>query len=191
MTLDTRKPARLRGGARRSELDEVEDLLLASAERMELTKDGWVEKVSYPLHGNVLHRLSARFIELGVPIEAVVSGSRLSKEPDGRWYIPDVFVVLPTNPVPVQRRRLYAGAPDLIVEVVSHRRDDLERDRVEKAEVYAARGVPNYWLVDPDSLRVTWLRLDGGAYQEVWTRPLAKVELPWAPSPEADSAPSG
>jgi hypothetical protein len=91
MTTKSRKEARPR-----SELDEVDAELLAAAERMELTKDGWVEKVSYPLHGNVLHRLSLRFAVLGVPVEEVVSGSRLSKEPDGRWYIPDDFVVLPT-----------------------------------------------------------------------------------------------
>jgi Uma2 family endonuclease len=188
MTTKSRKEARPR-----SELDEVDAELLAAAERMELTKDGWVEKVSYPLHGNLLHRLSVRFAELGVPIDAVFDGSRLSKEPDGRWYIPDVFVVLPTNRVPVRPRRLYAGAPDLIVEVVSHRRDDHERDWVEKAEVYAARGVPNYWLVDPDRLRVTWLRLEAGAYREVWERPLAGVTLPWedAPGPAGEAEPHG
>jgi Uma2 family endonuclease len=41
------------------------------------------------------------------------------------------------------------GAPDLIVEILSP--STRSRDLVKKAALYADHGVPEYWIVDPDS----------------------------------------
>ena len=53
---------------------------------------------------------------------------------------------------------------DLVIEIVSP--DDPDRDYIEKRTEYAAAGVPEYWIIDPDRQRVTQLTLDAGTYRE-------------------------
>ncbi len=60
-------------------------------------------------------------------------------------------------------------APALVVEVVSPGEpgeDNYDRDYVEKRQEYAARGIPEYWIVDPDRQIVLVLTLHGQTYQE-------------------------
>jgi Uma2 family endonuclease len=60
-------------------------------------------------------------------------------------------------------------APALVVEVVSPGEpgeDNYDRDYVEKRQEYAARGIPEYWIVDPDRQVVLVLTLHGQTYQE-------------------------
>ncbi|HLI55653.1 MAG TPA: Uma2 family endonuclease [Actinomycetota bacterium] len=52
------------------------------------------------------------------------------------------------------------GAPTLAVEVLS----DARRDRRLKRHLYARAGVPEYWIVDPDSDWVEVYRLADGSY---------------------------
>lgn len=53
----------------------------------------------------------------------------------------------------------------LVVEIVSP--GSQTNDRVTKRAIYAAAGVPAYWIVDPDGAVVTCLVLDGAEYREV------------------------
>ena len=53
-----------------------------------------------------------------------------------------------------------AGTPSIAVEVVS----DPRHDRVRKRALYARAGVPEYWIVDPESDRLEVHRLDHGGY---------------------------
>lgn len=55
------------------------------------------------------------------------------------------------------------GQPLVLVEILSPLRP--EYDRLTKASRYAARGVPHYWIVDPDRRTVECFRLDGGSYR--------------------------
>ena len=55
-------------------------------------------------------------------------------------------------------------APDLVVEVLSESTAD--RDRGVKLEDYAAHGVAEYWIVDPDEGTIVVLGLEAGAYHE-------------------------
>ena len=50
------------------------------------------------------------------------------------------------------------------MEIVSGGRDDRRRDRVVKRAEYAAAGIAEYWIVDPDERAITVLRLDGDEY---------------------------
>jgi Uma2 family endonuclease len=175
-----------RAGAERGvrERDELDHELLAAAERMELTEKGWVEKVTHPRHGRSSVRVVACLLRLGVPDGALYDNTRLARDPQGLRYVPDLFVVLPTNPVPIREGTAdddadYPGVPDLAVEILSPGDDDRDRDLVEKRRNYALRGIPHYWIVEPATGVVTWLALHEGAYVEQWTRPLAEVELPW------------
>ena len=43
------------------------------------------------------------------------------------------------------------GAPALVVEIVSPGPANVRRDRIAKLQLYAAYGVPEYWIVDPKS----------------------------------------
>jgi Uma2 family endonuclease len=56
-------------------------------------------------------------------------------------------------------------APALVVEIVSPGETNHERDYVAKRLEYAERGIPEYWLIDPEASLVTVLRLDGKTYQ--------------------------
>ena len=62
-----------------------------------------------------------------------------------------------------RQNRYWLGA-DLVLEVVSP--DKPERDLVEKRGDYAAAGISEYWIVDPQRAAITVLRLEGGAYVE-------------------------
>ena len=55
------------------------------------------------------------------------------------------------------------GAPDLLVEILSEGTE--KRDRREKFALYERSGVPEYWIVDPDTNTVQVFRLSGNTYQ--------------------------
>ena len=76
---------------------------------------------------------------------------------------PDIIVVRAGREGIIHRVRVY-GAPDIVVEVLS---SDRNRDLVDKRRWYAAAGVPEYWILDPDADTLTPLALgDDGRYRE-------------------------
>lgn len=54
------------------------------------------------------------------------------------------------------------GAPDLVIEVLSPGAE--RRDRVQKLDLYAQFGVPEFWIVDPRAQNIEFLVLDQGRY---------------------------
>jgi Uma2 family endonuclease len=56
--------------------------------------------------------------------------------------------------------------PSLVVEVVSPKQDKDKRDYRYKRSEYAARQIPEYWIVDPILNKVTVLELVEGLYEE-------------------------
>jgi Uma2 family endonuclease len=92
--------------------------------------------------------------------------------PGGWWILTEVDVQLSPHdvvrpdvagwrrePLPDPRRpRPLDVAPDWICEVVSPARP--AHDRVTKRRLYAAHGVPYYWIADPDGRTLEALRLD-------------------------------
>jgi Uma2 family endonuclease len=75
---------------------------------------------------------------------------------------PDLLLVCAQDD-PRANDRYWDGA-DLVVEVVSP--DDPARDYKTKREDYAQVGVLEYWIVDPQSERITVLYLTEATYQE-------------------------
>jgi Uma2 family endonuclease len=63
-----------------------------------------------------------------------------------------------------RRQNAYWQGADLVLEVVSP--DDRRRDLVLKRAEYAAAGIPEYCIVDPEHGTVTVIRLDEDIYVE-------------------------
>ncbi|MGB0561341.1 MAG: Uma2 family endonuclease [Spirulinaceae cyanobacterium] len=56
-------------------------------------------------------------------------------------------------------------APDLVVEVVSPGSKNSQRDYETKRSEYAARGIPEYWIIDPQQQQVVILHRVGEGYE--------------------------
>jgi Uma2 family endonuclease len=61
---------------------------------------------------------------------------------------------------------LEMAPPLLVVEVVSPGNDNRRRDYLDKRNQYEWRGIPEYWIVDPQEQRVTVLAIVEGIYTE-------------------------
>ncbi len=94
---------------------------------------------------------------------ALPSGLRIRLEP-GRFREPDV-AFLSSARLQLRAEEYWTGA-DLVVEIVSPAANDRVRDFVTKRVEYAAAGIPEYWIVDPEDETLHVLALDGTAYRE-------------------------
>jgi len=79
----------------------------------------------------------------------------LIREPDIVYLKPHRIRDLKTPPT---------GA-DLMMEVISPGKESRERDEREKRDEYAAAGIPEYWIVDPELERITVLVLTDAEYR--------------------------
>jgi Uma2 family endonuclease len=75
---------------------------------------------------------------------------------------PDLLFVV--SAADARRQHAYWTGADLVIEVVSP--DDPARDLVTKRSEYAQAGIPEYWIVDPQTEAITVLRLEGATYSE-------------------------
>jgi len=80
-----------------------------------------------------------------------------------KFRAPDIVFLRP------HRMKKVHGQPegaDLVVEVVSEGEENRERDLVTKRQEYAAAGISEYWIVDPQDKQITVLVLEGQTYRE-------------------------
>ena len=95
--------------------------------------------------------------------ELQVTGKVQTRYPD--------LVILKDEHLPLTQRRstitLDMSPPQLVIEVVSSGKANQQRDYLEKRQQYAARGIPEYWIVDPHAEVVIVLKLESGTYVEV------------------------
>jgi Uma2 family endonuclease len=81
--------------------------------------------------------------------------------------------------------KLEMPAPAMVVEVVSYEQpgeDNYDRDYVTKRREYAARGISEYWIVDPARQVVGVLMLQEQIYQEQWFSGTSKIISPTFPA---------
>ena len=68
-----------------------------------------------------------------------------------------------------EERGEYRGQPDgadLVMEVLSEGEESRRRDIETKRQEYSQARIPEYWIIDPESRRVTVLVLEEGTYRE-------------------------
>jgi Uma2 family endonuclease len=80
----------------------------------------------------------------------------------GKFREPDI-VYLTRDRLPNLRSQ--PRGADLVMEVVSAGAENRQRDLEFKKEEYAAAGISEYWIVDPEEQRITVLTLDGQTYR--------------------------
>jgi len=89
-------------------------------------------------------------------------------DPANRY--PDLTILRPEH-LELTRKRLTitcdALPPYLVIEIVSPGDRNHDRDYNRKRAQYSARGIPEYWLVDPAVDAILVLRRDRGSYEEV------------------------
>jgi len=89
-------------------------------------------------------------------------------EPKNRF--PDLTIIRSEHIAQLSKRntiRLAMAPPLLVVEVVSPGELQRERDYIAKRQQYQGCGIPEYWIVDPQTETVLVLALEAGSYQEV------------------------
>ena len=96
--------------------------------------------------------------------EIVVTGNRT------RVRFPDLIILTEELFAAIDGRRATITQdmppPALVVEVVSPGKVNEDRDYRYKRSEYAARGIPEYWIVDPSQAKVTVLIWVDGLYEE-------------------------
>lgn len=118
--------------------------------------------------------LIAAFLQLGIPYNRLGIKHQIavsSREVSARE--PDLTVHSEESAQAISSRKqallpFEMPAPVLVVEVVSPGKPgqkNYDRDYVEKRSEYAARGITEYWLVDPNRAVMIVLSLSGGVYQ--------------------------
>jgi Uma2 family endonuclease len=97
--------------------------------------------------------------------EIVVSGSRATVR------VPDLLVLTEDLATALTGASRSIVTPDLpppalVVEVVSPGKENEDRDYRYKRSEYAARGITEYWIIDPKCTQVVILTLVDGLYEE-------------------------
>jgi Uma2 family endonuclease len=112
--------------------------------------------------------LVAQFLKI-LPFEQVRQG-KTELVVAGRVRIPEFMVLSAELVVALQGRSRSTitedmPPPSLVVEVVSPGKANEDRDYRYKRSEYAARGIPEYWIVDPAKATITVLTLVDGLYE--------------------------
>jgi Uma2 family endonuclease len=127
------------------------------------------------LNSTIAIRVLLALMAVGTAVELLHPGKCEVQVPvlqpgDAANRYPDL-VVLRTEHLELTQRRLTITLemppPRLMVEVVSLGQTNRHRDYVQKRNQYAAIGVPEYWLIDPEAQTVMVLSLAGEAYQAI------------------------
>lgn len=105
------------------------------------------------------------FYRLRIGTEVVVSGTRATVR------LPDLIVLTEELAIALESASrstvtMDMPPPQLVVEVVSPGKKNADRDYRYKRSQYQARGIAQYWIVDPIKQRITVLSWIEGLYEE-------------------------
>ncbi|NET38850.1 MAG: Uma2 family endonuclease [Cyanothece sp. SIO1E1] len=122
------------------------------------------------INDGIATRLLVRLVRVIEPEELISLRCELqvSGNPANRW--PDLVILNAEHIALTENRRtitLDMPPPRIVVEVVSPGSKNRKRDYQEKRRQYQKRGIPEYWIIDPQENLVLVLWLDESSiYQE-------------------------
>ena len=129
--------------------------------------DGVVYMAAFPIPDHqflatvLTTQLVLQIMETGLGIVYQVAGVVVS---DSSALGPDIVVVRAERVGIIGSTVIDGGPPDIVVEVLSSNR---HVDLVRKRQLYAAAGIPEYWILDGHANTLMVLELtDDGTYQE-------------------------
>ncbi len=118
--------------------------------------------IAMSLRDIFIQYVSPRLVKVG-RCEVEVPGRPRTRYPD--------LVVLREEHLPLTQRKLFISRemapPQLALEVVSPGDTNRKRDYEAKRRQYQERGIPEFWLVDPEQQIITVLTLEEDEYQEL------------------------
>jgi Uma2 family endonuclease len=140
---------------------------LIDGELIELPPEsGLNDWLSICLRDYLITQVDRRLVRLGrceIQVPVLQPGDAANRYPD--------LVLLEPIHLQLTLKRLTITAdmppPGLVAEVLSPGRQNRDRDLIRKRAQYAACGIPEYWLIDPEAQTVTVLALEGNTYCEV------------------------
>ncbi len=159
---------------RRMTLEEYLDYDDGTDARHELVDGVLVEMgAESPLNPAIAMFLVFVFADLGIPRKQLAVGHQVGISPiRATARQPDLIVHTKESRAAIMADgkllRYGMPAPMLVVEVVSNSDTDKksrDRDYTEKRAEYAARGIPEYWIMDPIGMLVTVCILEGSVYR--------------------------
>jgi Uma2 family endonuclease len=142
--------------------------------RYELVNGELVEMApENPINSTIAMFLAFAFAALGVPLNRFATGHQIevtsadvtARQPDLTVHTEESLNALLSGEKLI---RFEMPTPLLVVEVVSSsdtNKRSRERDYLEKPKEYAARGIPEFWQVDPSRSVVVVLTLKNEVYQ--------------------------
>ena len=130
--------------------------------------------------------LLAAFLQMGIPYtrlglrhQIVVAGARATaREPDLLLHSEESAAAIEGQTQALLTHDM--PPPALVIEVVSPKQEN--RDYRHKRTEYAARHIPEYWIVDPIAARVTVLEWVDGLYEERFDQDNERVVSPLFPT---------
>lgn len=139
----------------------------------ELENGEWEEM---PLESDLNRRIAmvliAYFLQLGIPphllsnkTEVVVASAKVSLR------VPDLMVLSEEAALALENSTRSTimqemPLPDLVIEIVSPGTRNINRDYRHKRAQYQAQSIPEYWIVDPLTDKITVLVMNDGLYDE-------------------------
>lgn len=148
---------------RQGEWTESQYLALETGNHLVELNHGMLEVLPMP---TIVHQLLSQFLFLA--LEGHVRGNRLGTVVFAAYRVrisdetqrePDVLFV----PTGGKLQKLFTEDAALVMEVVSEGKENRERDLLEKRAEYAAAGIPEYWIVDPETTTISVLSLPEGS----------------------------
>lgn len=111
-------------------------------------------------------RLGISANRLSQKTEIAVTGSKESVR------VPDLMVLSEEAAIALENATRSTIMPDmpppeLVIEVVSPGHENINRDYRYKRAQYQARGINEYWIVDPIEQKITILTMNEGLYDEI------------------------
>jgi Uma2 family endonuclease len=110
--------------------------------------------LSFELQRAIHETCGEEFLILCAPLDVILSRYEV-RQPD--------LVIIRKDRMDIVRMRGVEGVPDVVVEVLSP--STLRRDKLDKLKVYAKYGIPEYWVVEPETGVLEQHLLTGDRYE--------------------------